>query len=568
MKSGRIQGQAREDIWDELERAKKYAEDKIPEGEETRDRVVQRLQQVIVQAQKNPEYRRSLNALVGLFKKYLGKAKDATGQASNDSKLSDEDEHVAQAGRDLSAFVEKVSGKELAPVIKAAQEAGEDVKNDEKLSLYFQEIESFLDRLLYQPGFVTSPRATRKASALYDDGQVLLSQNEKWKGNAAKLQKELEELVNGITNDKATSRLVDSVEQLGASLSRAGKIGFGALRVEGQGLFRDLTDVMVPRLLSLVKEIPVPRVEFKSEDVDVVIDDVTLTSASFIPDNVRIVQNNDLRFAQGYATYASEYDTSLRLRIQGVHFSAKDIAFWIYKKTGVVPYEDAGLLDLTLGPKGASFDVTLENAEDDDRETFFTVKNVDVSLSDFDFNVHDNDHWLATWFSRPILRAFVKRNLCHALEAQVGEYLRTLDFRAFGLQQRVIAATNAKPTAANFVTAVVRDSIFPQSSDSGPTEIKQTGVVKYGRRGEFILHVGVDEELFPNQPPARISNKRRQKAKQTAKQARGSADDFKKAATGKKADAEQGAQELDARRKEEQRRASKTEGWRSDAFNV
>ena len=40
-------------------------------------------------------------------------------------------------------------------------------------------------------------------------------------------------------------------------------------------------------------------------DIDLVIDDIKLESASFIPDSIRFVQHNDLRFTQGYATCTS-----------------------------------------------------------------------------------------------------------------------------------------------------------------------------------------------------------------------------------------------------------------------
>lgn len=46
LKSGKLQGEARESIWDEVEKAKQYFDDKLPEGEEARDKVIQRLQQV------------------------------------------------------------------------------------------------------------------------------------------------------------------------------------------------------------------------------------------------------------------------------------------------------------------------------------------------------------------------------------------------------------------------------------------------------------------------------------------------------------------------------------------
>jgi hypothetical protein len=88
----------------------------------------------------------------------------------------------------------------------------------------------------------------------------------------------------------------------------------------------------------------------------------------------------------------------------------------------------------------------------------------------------------------------VQRNLTSALEAQIGEYLRHADHRMFVLQQRAIAATNARPTALNFVRAVFSDSVFPQKT-FGDVKPTSKGVVKYGRRGEYLLHIGVDEEV-------------------------------------------------------------------------
>ncbi|EIW73522.1 hypothetical protein TREMEDRAFT_59695 [Tremella mesenterica DSM 1558] len=574
LKSGKLQGEARESIWDEVERLKEYADEKLPEGEEARDKLIQRLQQVVTQAQSDPEYRRAITAIVNLFKKYSHKAEDAVKETADKSEISDEDEKVQQAGRDLKAFVEKVSGKSIDDLISAAQKAGEDVKNDDKLSAYFKELDSYVHRILYQPGYVASRAAYRKAVALYDDGQSLIAENPTWKADAGELQKQLEELVNGVTNDQATNRLVQAIENLGDTLLTAGQIGLNSLKVEGKGLYRDFADVILPRLVGLVKELPVPRVEFKSEDIDLVIDDFNLESASFIPDSIRFVQHNDIRFTQGYATYASEYDGTVRLRVEGLHFEANNIAFWAHKKTGFMPFQDSGILSLKFGPKGISFDVTLENADEEDRESFFTVKTVQVDMSGFEFSISKNYHWIATWFASPLLRAVVKRNLTSALEEQIAEYLRNLDFQTFALQQRAIAATNAKPTPGNFIRAVVSDSIFPQQR-TGPVKVGSKGVVKYGRHGEYLLHIGVDEELFPDKPAPHLRNPQRQKLKSQAaqlqgqaKRAVGSADQFKKTAKGGADKAKAEGSNLSARVKEEQRRASRTEGWRSEAFDV
>ena len=363
---------------------------------------------VVTQAQSNPEYRRSITALVSIVKKYANRAEAAVDEVKAKSDITDEDEQVQQVATDLKTFIERLTNKPLDDLVSALQVAAKDIQDNDKLSAYFSSLGDYLDRVLYDPGYVVSQRAYNKASSLLDDGQSLIAENADWKKHANELQTQFEELGRGIANDEKTNQLVDSLEKLGNAVEHAGKVGVNALRAEGQGLYRDLLDVVLPRVISLIKEIPVPRVEFKSEEIDLVIDDIKLESASFIPDSIRLVAHNDLQFTQGYATYASEYDASMRLRVKGLHFAAKDIAFWVNRKQGFWPFEDAGLLALTFGPGGVGFDVTLENADEDDRETFFTVKDVKVQLDDFDFTISKNRQWFATWFAKPVLRAFVK----------------------------------------------------------------------------------------------------------------------------------------------------------------
>ena len=176
-----------------------------------------------------------------------------------------------------------------------------------------------------------------------------------------------------------------------------------------------------------------------------------------------------------------------------------------------------------------------------------------------------------------------------AIESQVREYLQTADGRLFALQQRAIAATNARPSPANFVNAIVSDTIFPKSSNMGPVALGQKGVVKYGRHGEYLLHIGVDEDvrlvplslknctdqqLFPSQPPKHLRNPQREKLKAQAKSVAGQAkqaagvSDPKRAAQDAKIKLQKEGNELDARAREQQRREQRKEGWRSEAFDI
>ena len=119
--TGKIQADARESIWDEVEHLQEYVDEKLPAGEEAKERFIERLQAVVKGAQEKPEYKRSITAIVGLFKKYAHKAEDALKETAEKSNISDEDEKVQQAGRDLKQFIEKVSNKSIDGVIKASQ---------------------------------------------------------------------------------------------------------------------------------------------------------------------------------------------------------------------------------------------------------------------------------------------------------------------------------------------------------------------------------------------------------------------------------------------------------------
>lgn len=59
-----------------------------------------------------------------MFKKYSSKAQDAFEETKEKSDISDEDEKVQQAGRDLKTFVERVSNKSLDDVVNAAKKVG------------------------------------------------------------------------------------------------------------------------------------------------------------------------------------------------------------------------------------------------------------------------------------------------------------------------------------------------------------------------------------------------------------------------------------------------------------
>ncbi len=281
----------------------------------------------------------------------------------------------------------------------------------------------------------------------------------------------------------------------------------------------------------------------------------------------------------------------MRLRVKGLHVQASNIAYWFSKKTGFLPFEDSGLLDVQFGPEGINFDVTLENATEDDRESFFVVKNVDVAIHGFDYQIRQNQKWFATWLAKPALRKFLlvspghdchgwpnltdamQHNITNTLELQITEMLKSADLQLFALQQRTIAATNARPSPANYLKAIFSSSVFPTTplaAVTGSTKLGGKGMVKYGRKGEYVLHVGVDEDLFPGKPVGIETSRDRFKAKvkQTTGVAVNSLSHLKDEAADVAADGLKTGARLTAEMRERKRREARQEGWRSEAFDL
>lgn len=93
----------------------------MPAADEAKDKLINRLQQIVVQAQKNKSYHQAINTLMNIVKKYASKAQEALDETIDKSDVSDEDEKVQQAGRDLKQFVENLAGKSMDPVIETSQ---------------------------------------------------------------------------------------------------------------------------------------------------------------------------------------------------------------------------------------------------------------------------------------------------------------------------------------------------------------------------------------------------------------------------------------------------------------
>lgn len=169
--------------------------------------------------------------------------------------------------------------------------------------------------------------------------------------------------------------------------------------------------------------------EYKSKDIEFVIDNFTITSASFVPDNL-VVTNHSEFSARGIgkSSATANVESSTRVKFDGLRFTAKDVSFWVRRPGAFLLSEERGLLDLSLTGQGLSGDLALALSDEDDDETYFKVTNSSVSLKNLSLKIHDNYHYILSFLFGPILNAAVKVSLEHALSAQLSDSFEMLDW--------------------------------------------------------------------------------------------------------------------------------------------
>ena len=69
----------------------------------------------------------------------------------------------------------------------------------------------------------------------------------------------MDEFKNAIRDDPEAKAVKDAFEKLGTDTKKLAKVGAGMFKGQAGAFYRDAVNVVLPRVLSLINEIPIPR---------------------------------------------------------------------------------------------------------------------------------------------------------------------------------------------------------------------------------------------------------------------------------------------------------------------
>ncbi|GAA5972551.1 hypothetical protein JCM8115_000263 [Rhodotorula mucilaginosa] len=423
-----------------VQKAKDYMHEKLPQ--ERIDRFVYRLKKVIVECQRHQDYQAAIDFFLDKAEHYQVQAKSATQQSGGTAATVRHDGNFQNATAELRSILERfANGQSMQPIFDSVDQLYTDAKNDDGLRSWFRELDHYIRLCLQEPGYIMKDEADRRGRELRESGKHYWDpQNGKYSGHKDNFFNAVQGFFTAYADDGLNQRLGESVKSLVTDLF---------LNSEGNitwkpELWTDIRKVILPTLFQQIGYVPIPRAEYTSKDVDLVVENLTLETANLLPNIFEIEARNYFKLSQ-FDQLGDVSKHSFWVSFSQVQCDLKDVAFYIKKKTGFPKITDSGYADVFLGGKGLSGKVHLESTGR--KHHAFKVVNVDMKIDKLKFAVRDSKHATLINFLRPLATGLIKSAVTKALEAAVRSGLEQLDMQLSDLSERLEDAKQQEGTS-------------------------------------------------------------------------------------------------------------------------
>ncbi|KAG9306771.1 hypothetical protein G9A89_005671 [Geosiphon pyriformis] len=410
-----------------FDRTSGYVTEKVPP--KTRQTLIYRLKTALYQVQADESYQEAINYLFELSAIWANQAAGLSSEAGSAAKNYTREPAYVQAQSLLKQIIEAFAqNKSLDPLFNAMNIFFGHVRQDPALQHYFEEVNTYLKRLLQEPGYFDNEDSNYRGNELIQRGQNLLG--EKYRPDMNRLNNEAMVFLNALVTDPVTKRFGTSIKAFGKDLL----LDENNSPTFKMHLFQDFRSTFFPIIFQHIHQIPIPRIEYTDEHYDAVIENMVLTSDTFFPNRINIDVRNHITISPVQEN-ADKNQHWLYLDVQGLHAEAKDVAFQFKKKTGFLKPMEYGSAKVQVGQPGRggiSFNATLTLGEDDDQ--MYRVSAVHVNVKNLKVIISGKKHGLLLKLFKPTIVTLITKQIEQSLESTIRE---TLDSTAVGLSNFV-----------------------------------------------------------------------------------------------------------------------------------
>ncbi|KAI0363499.1 hypothetical protein BV20DRAFT_975593 [Pilatotrama ljubarskyi] len=493
----------------------------VATGQDLADRTTSRLQdayyKICDRAQSDEQYHKSISTIFDLAQKWIHRSLDAAGDVNQATSLDafiddpTPDKHLINGIRGLREFLERLaSGKSLDGFFAALRVCGVDIQQDPDVRGWCDEFIAHLRKSLDEPGYARSDESQQKREKLRKEWQELLDKDSdkgrKWKEDIAALKREASEFQTAVDRDEDLRTIRRAHAKLGDDLENgllvASSTGVQSLMERAPWFWQDVFNVYLPKLVGMIKDIPIPRTEYKDSQVEFVLEDLDISTFSLLPGHAYIRNITDIDIK---APSAGQADTAVgaltRIYLQALQIQLKEVSFYFHDKTASVgPSEFTGILEFTLPPQGIDVDIvvrTIPNSpeglkERERRSGFIDIQRVDVKVSeDIELTVKQSNHQILVSVFRPLMLSRLRDALQTVLEQQLRGALEWSDAFAWDVGRRAEVFSDAGlPRGASLVAGFWSELGHLQKGEGGLLsgwKATGTGIIKDDKGSQFAM---------------------------------------------------------------------------------
>ncbi|CCM06183.1 uncharacterized protein FIBRA_08425 [Fibroporia radiculosa] len=465
-----------------FDRAKQFlSEEYFPP--ERRDQFIYRGKKVIIECQNHKDYQESVQWLLAFLEEYASHGKTISGHAKDSHDIMRSDDSLQLAMSELRTLLERfANGMSLGVIGDTLQTLYQDAQQDEELREWFRSCDKYSRRVLLESGYVLEPQCNNEANKLMESGRRFY--DGKYKGHFDALFSSMTDWFTAFGDDPLNQRFGNDWARLTKDLLFDDE---GSLKFKPD-LWMDIRKVILPSIIDRVGYVPIPRVEYTDESLDLVIENLALSGRNLFPNIVAMEAHNYLKFSP-YNAISDEGQHEFTFTFSQIQADMRDVAFYFNKKNGFPKISDSGIADVLMGGEGLTVTAHIASSGKD-RSSVFNVKDVHVKISTLKFSIRDSKHDFLYKTLRPLATGLVKKQVQKAISDAVRTGLEYVDGQLVAVRDRMNEA-KANP---NMSQTQVLQELFQRKKEEAQSTKSRTEE----KSGQFKVVSKRDSAILAN----------------------------------------------------------------------
>ncbi|KAJ3798154.1 hypothetical protein GGU11DRAFT_682172 [Lentinula aff. detonsa] len=449
---------------DHFRRGKEFlTEEYFPK--ERRDQWIWRGKKVILECQSHPEYQSSLRWLLAYIKEYASHGRRIANDGG--AKATEGNGDLQGSMSQLRALTERFANgakSSLYDIWDPINALIDDAQRDQEFRQWWSEIDEWIEKVLLTPGYVIEPASSNRGRELFESGKRFYG---KYREHFDNVFDGIGKFVGGIGSDPLNRQFGTDIQRLTKDLlfDSDGKLTFKP------ELWNDVRTTIIPGLIQRIGVIPIPRIEYTDDSLDLVLENLTMSAQNLFPNLVEVEVRNWARFGTSKDIATNKH--SLHLHLSQIQTDMRDVAFYFRKKSGLPKLKDSGVADVLLGGDGLSATIHLESSSDP--TTLYDIKNIAVKVDTLKFAIRDSKHDLLYKTLRPLATGLIKKQVQKAVADGMRTGLEWLGEELVAVRDRMNEAREGATEEEEVGRFKAMQEAFKRRKDDASSTVSRSG---------------------------------------------------------------------------------------------